>query len=255
MSLLPYKGDAVIYVSSEEDKELFYKVQKEVDEWEWDYLPDKLVCVWKGTKRAAYVGKYVLEQKVWDEFVKQGGVGYIVDLSTDYQGNSLNHPDVELIDNFFNNKKDTSMALSNIPITRREEQLILAFRAIERFNAIIGNPQSYGSLLNQLERVNEELKETYDAMVTTWEDADGVFHEWRTDIDKLGLLDGIDDVLVTSLGLIAKAEVLGYDVLGGLNAVALNNDTKYHDTEEEADKTVEMYKNKGEDVYKQLKEL
>jgi hypothetical protein len=47
---------------------------------------------------------------------------------------------------------------------------------------------------------------------------------------------------------------LGYDVLGGLNAVALNNDTKYHDTEEEADKTMEMYKSKGEDVYKQYNE-
>jgi len=256
MSLLPYKGAAIIYVASEEYKELFHKVQKELSDFEYDYLPDNLVCVWKGYAREAYVGKYVLEQKVWDEFVKQGGVGYIVDLSTDYQLTTLDHPDVELINRFFNNsKKDTSMALSNIPITRREEQLILAFRAIERFNAIIGNPQSYGSLLNQLERVNEELKETYDAMVTTWEDADGTFYEWRTELDKLGLLDGIDDVLVTSLGLIAKAEVLGYDVLGGLSAVAANNDTKYHDTEDEADKTVEMYKNKGEDVYKQYNEV
>jgi hypothetical protein len=160
---------------------------------------------------------------------------------------------------------DTSMALSNIPITRREEQLILAFRAIERFNAIIGNKASYASLLHQCERVQEELFETFDAL-SEWHFTDGeecsgsdypldVQRILKEDIDKFGLLDGIDDVLVTSLGLIAKAEVLGYDVLGGLSAVAANNDTKYHDTEEEADKTVEMYKNKGEDVYKQYNEV
>lgn len=153
--------------------------------------------------------------------------------------------------------KDTSMALSNIPITRREEQLILAFRAIERFNAIIGNKVSYTSLLHQCERVQEELDETFDAMATAWIDLekDKLAYTLKEDIDKLGLLDGIDDVLVTSLGLVAKAEALGYDVLGGLSAVAVNNDTKYHDTEEEADKTVEMYKNKGEDVYKQYNEV
>jgi hypothetical protein len=156
---------------------------------------------------------------------------------------------------------DTSMALSNIPITRREEQLILAFRAIERFNAIIGNKASYVSLLHQCERVQEELDETFNALSGWVENSEAVSDNdffvrvLKEDIDKLGLLDGIDDVLVTSLGLIAKAEVLGYDVLGGLSAVAANNDTKYHDTEEEADTTVEMYKNKGEDVYKQYNEV
>lgn len=156
---------------------------------------------------------------------------------------------------------DKSMALSNIPITRREEQLILAFRAIERFNAIIGNKASYASLLHQCERVQEELEETFDALSGWVENSEAVHDNdffaraLKEDIDKLGLLDGIDDVLVTSLGLIAKAEALGYDVLGGLSAVAANNDTKYHDTEEEADKTIEMYKNKGEDVYKQYNEV
>jgi hypothetical protein len=155
---------------------------------------------------------------------------------------------------------DNSMALSNIPITRREEQLILAFRAIERFNAIIGNKASYASLLHQCERVQEELDETFDALsVPEFVKAENgnlvCKNVVKPVVDTLGLLDGIDDVLVTSLGLIAKAEVLGYDVLGGLNAVAANNDTKYHDTEEEADRTVEMYKNKGEDVYKQYNEV
>jgi hypothetical protein len=108
--------------------------------------------------------------------------------------------------------------------------------------------------LNQLSRVEEELDETFCAMALDNESRDGIY-KLKEDIDKLGLLDGIDDVLVTSLGLIAKAEVLGYDVLGGLSAVAANNDTKYHDTEEEADATVEMYKSKGEDVYKQYNEV
>lgn len=95
---------------------------------------------------------------------------------------------------------------------QREQKLIQAFQQIELFNKLIGNKSSYKAVQNQLERVKEELEETFEALENK---------------DNIGLIDGVCDQLVVVLDLIAKLEALGYNVLDGLLAVTENNASKF----------------------------
>lgn len=95
---------------------------------------------------------------------------------------------------------------------QREQKLIQAFQQIELFNKLIGNKSSYKAVQNQLERVKEELEETFEALENK---------------DNLGLIDGVCDQLVVVLDLIAKLEALGYNVLDGLLVVTENNMSKF----------------------------
>ncbi len=147
------------------------------------------------------------------------------------------------------------MNLSTMIITERDEKLIKAFNSVERFNSVINNPHSYQAVLNQLLRVHEELNEAFVAIAKVSCRPSELGREWvlkpENAIDKKMLLDGVEDILVTAFGLVAKMEALGYDVLGGLQAVTDNNEEKYHESEEAADITVEMYTSQGIDVYKE----
>lgn len=121
-----------------------------------------------------------------------------------------------------------------------------------KFNTIAGGDTSYNTLLQKLERVQEEVEETFDA-ITEWggtkKSANDLsfYHErvLKQNIDKKELLDGIVDIAYTLFGLMQAAEQLGYDVDGALEAVCLNNDTKFVKTVEEANETAVMYEEQG----------
>ena len=118
-----------------------------------------------------------------------------------------------------------------------------------KFSTIAGGNVSYETLLQKLERVQEEVDETFDAISecifsTCCSDS---YHErvLKQDINKKELLDGIVDIAYTLFGLMQAAGQLGYDVDGALEAVCLNNDTKFVKTVEEANETAVMYEEQG----------
>lgn len=117
-----------------------------------------------------------------------------------------------------------------------------------KFNTIAGGGTSYNTLLQKLERVQEEVEETFDA-ISGWHSVvnEDNYHEriLKQKINKKELLDGIVDIAYTLFGLMQAAEQLGYDVDGALEAVCLNNDTKLVKTVEEANETAVMYEEQG----------
>lgn len=118
---------------------------------------------------------------------------------------------------------------------QREHQFKTAFRSIELFNKLIGTEVSEKSVFNQLERVQEELTETFNAIAIDMNAELGESYkkpEWHllpyhTFEQKVELLDGVCDQLVVVIGLIAKMEQLGYNVFGALNEVCDNNLQKF----------------------------
>lgn len=118
---------------------------------------------------------------------------------------------------------------------QREHQFKTAFRSVELFNKLIGTEASEKSVFNQLERVQEELTETFNAIAIDMNDVRDVPDkkpEWHllpyhTFEQKVEFLDGVCDQLVVVIGLIAKMEALGYDVFGALNEVCDNNNSKF----------------------------
>lgn len=116
---------------------------------------------------------------------------------------------------------------------QREQKLIQAFREIGLFNKLIGNKSSYEAVFNQLQRVQEELDETLEAIAVNVSKEIGesgrelYLKPYMSEEDKLELLDGVCDQLVVVLDLIAKLEALGYNVLDGLLAVTENNASKF----------------------------
>jgi hypothetical protein len=114
-----------------------------------------------------------------------------------------------------------------------------------KFNTIVGSDVSYNTLLQKLERVQEEVEETFDATSEwVWSTccSDG-YHErvLKQNINKKELLDGVVDIAYTLFGLMQIAEQLGYNVFGALEAVCKNNDSKFVKTIEEANETAVMY--------------
>lgn len=54
----PYKQYACIFVNEEREIELVRALIKEMDAFEFDYLPKDLVKVWDGSQLLAYTGKF-----------------------------------------------------------------------------------------------------------------------------------------------------------------------------------------------------
>lgn len=130
-------------------------------------------------------------------------------------------------------------------MTKLEQAKQMAYK----FNTIAGSDVSYNTLLQKLERVQEEVEETFDAISewTTFTCYHDSYQELtvKQNIDKKELLDGVVDITYTLFGLMQAAEQLGYDVDGALEAVCLNNDTKFVKTVEEANETAVMYEEQG----------
>lgn len=115
-----------------------------------------------------------------------------------------------------------------------------------KFNTIVGSDVSYETLVQKLERVDEEMRETFDA-VGEWAEYCGnraIFPE-DINVNKKELLDGVVDIAYTLFGLMQITEQLGYDVFGALEAVCKNNDSKMCKTIEEANETAVMYEEQG----------
>ncbi len=114
-----------------------------------------------------------------------------------------------------------------------------------KFNTIVGSDVSYETLLQKLERVQEEVEETFDATSEwIWSTCCSDSYQERAlkqDINKKELLDGVVDITYTLFGLMQIAEQLGYDLFGALEAVCKNNDSKFVKTIEEANETAVMY--------------
>lgn len=115
-----------------------------------------------------------------------------------------------------------------------------------KFNTIVGSDVSYETLAQKLERVDEEVRETFDAL-GAWEECCGnrVISPEDIDVNSKELLDGVVDIAYTLFGLMQIAEQLGYDVFGALEAVCKNNNEKFVKTIEEANETAVMYEEQG----------
>lgn len=84
----------------------------------------------------------------------------------------------------------------------------------------------------QLERIQEELKETFKA------------HSEKDDVE---ILDGAVDILVTAVGLVQLLARTETDVFGAMREVARNNLMKFTEVLSKAEETRDHYKAKGED--------
>lgn len=91
-----------------------------------------------------------------------------------------------------------------------------SYEEVYKFNAVAGNlntPATYEQLKDQLALVQEELTETLDK---------GILSENNTEI-----ADGACDMLVTLFGFVQMLERSGYDIVGAMEAVCANNNTKF----------------------------
>ena len=91
-----------------------------------------------------------------------------------------------------------------------------SYAEVFKFNSVAGNldkPATYKQLEAQLKLVQEELTETLDK---------GIISE-----DNVEIVDGACDMLVTLFGFVQMLERSGYDVVGAMEAVCENNNTKF----------------------------
>jgi DNA polymerase elongation subunit (family B) len=58
MKTFPRKGLGRIYVTKEEDIEKVNEIIKEMDEFEWEYLPDRFIAVFDEHLPAIYTHKF-----------------------------------------------------------------------------------------------------------------------------------------------------------------------------------------------------
>lgn len=111
------------------------------------------------------------------------------------------------------------------------------------FNNIAGNLEDVdqSSLDSQMEFIKEEVNE---------------FIKGHNEKDLIETCDGIVDTLVTVFGYMQKLEaVYGIDWSKITEAVALNNLSKYPESEEIAIETVEYYSKQGVDTYYEYNEV
>lgn len=103
---------------------------------------------------------------------------------------------------------------------------------VNKFNNISGQSRavSQEDFFNQFLLIEEEVHELEDAIE-------------KEDFNKV--LDGVVDVLVTTLGMLQKLDNLGIDIDLALKTVAEDNLKKFPLTETVAMETVEMYSNRG----------
>jgi hypothetical protein len=104
---------------------------------------------------------------------------------------------------------------------------------VNSFNEIADkhNKATLKDLTDQSNLIKEELKELIDR---------GIENN-----NPVEVLDGVIDVLVTSLGLLQQLESLGIDTMGALRATAENNLSKYPYESDVVISTIEMYADKG----------
>jgi hypothetical protein len=103
------------------------------------------------------------------------------------------------------------------------------------FNEIAGKDKAatHLDLCKQFSLITEELKELADGLSTD---------------NPVEVLDGVVDVLVTSLGLLQKLEALGFNSQKALYDTALNNLSKYPTDEAVAIESAKVLEAKGETV-------
>jgi hypothetical protein len=103
------------------------------------------------------------------------------------------------------------------------------------FNEIAGKDKAatHLDLCKQFALITEELKELADGLSTD---------------NPVEVLDGVVDVLVTSLGLLQKLEALGFNSQKALYDTALNNLSKYPTDEAVAIESAKVLEAKGETV-------
>lgn len=103
------------------------------------------------------------------------------------------------------------------------------------FNELAGKDKlvSHKDLTEQFKLIVEELKETCDGLATN---------------NPEEVLDGTVDVMVTAIGLLQKLENLGMNVNKALYKTAVNNLSKFPESEMIAIETAEMYERQGVDV-------
>ena len=108
------------------------------------------------------------------------------------------------------------------------------YEDVEVFNDTAGNLSSEklnkASLRHQLELIQEELTETFEALESG---------------NHVGLLDGVVDVLVTAFGFAQKLDAMGFDVGEAMMLISQNNLSKFPMTKEEAEETVAMHAEDG----------
>lgn len=106
------------------------------------------------------------------------------------------------------------------------------------FNKIGGTPQdqTYKNLWGSITLVQEELDETSDAMRNFLKN-----NEQWSDKDRVELLDGVVDIIVTALGIAYRAGFTKEQVEKAMQVVSDTNLNKFCYTEEDAELSVGVY--------------
>ncbi len=107
-----------------------------------------------------------------------------------------------------------------------------SYRDNAMFNEIAGNhvKLSLKDLFNQEKLIAEEAKELKEAL---------------DENNPVEVLDAIIDLYVVLDGFATKLEAVGFDISTGLKQTIENNMSKFPDSKEVADKTVEYYSQQG----------
>lgn len=116
------------------------------------------------------------------------------------------------------------------------------------FNKIGGTPQdqTYKNLWGSIALVQEELDETHLAMRNFLKN-----NEQWSDKDRVEVLDGVVDILVTALGIAYRAGFTKEQVEKAMEVVSDANLNKFCNTEEDAQLSVGMYAD--EERYKNVR--
>ena len=141
----------------------------------------------------------------------------------------------EILDKFYSeNEFDFSYMLSESSINdvvSRFESSVFSFNATAGNFENMNDIESIGeSLSSQAALILEEVKETIEAK------------------NYIEALDGVVDVLVTAFGYAQMLEHIGVDVAKAMNLIAENNLSKFPLSDEDAQRSVKMYADKGINV-------
>jgi NTP pyrophosphatase (non-canonical NTP hydrolase) len=103
---------------------------------------------------------------------------------------------------------------------------------IYNFNELSGQADKLDkvNIENQIKLIEEEVKELRDAF---------------TENDAVEVVDAVADILFVVIGLQQKLELLGCDMSLAYSIVAANNESKFPDNPQEAELTLDHYKEKG----------
>ena len=174
--------------------------------WYSEFLCEEFVVEWIDTETNCFLVRNPID-------------GYI---------NIVEFRDAEILNRSNNLSKSEKQQVE----TETDFNTLLLEKYCKNFNKCAGKTtvQSWKDIQNQVQLINEEVKETVNA---------------ATAKDMLGVLDGLVDVLVTAFGLKQQLESIGVNVDLAMKLIAENNMSKFTKSLKIAEDTVRVYGTQG----------